>query len=125
MAVIRPAWAGHAVRHWALLALQVVLAVVLCMITLTLAERHNRRFDLTPTQSFVLSDQAIKIAAKVSQPAKIYGFYNSQEPGVRRQTEDLLEQFNSAAPQITFQLYDLDRSPALAKKLNISSYGTG
>ena len=118
-------WSAYAVRQWALLTLQILLAVALCTIGLMLAERHNRRFDLTPTQAFVLSDQAAKIASKVSQPTKIYGFYNSQEPGVRRQTEDLLEQFNHAGSQISFHLYDLDRSPALAKKFNISSYNTG
>ncbi|HVN86860.1 MAG TPA: GldG family protein [Candidatus Binatia bacterium] len=116
---------GHALRQWALLVVQVTLAVAFCTIALTLAERHNRRVDLTPTQAFVLSDQALKIAGKINQPTTIFGFYNSQEPGVRRQTEDLLEQFGAAAPQISFRLYDLDRSPALAKKYNISSYNTG
>lgn len=119
------AWTGHAIRQAILLALQVILAIALCAIVLALAERHNHRFDLTPTQSFVLSDQAITIARKVGAPTQISGFYNSQEPGTRRQVEDLLEQFNTAAPQVTFRLYDLDRSPALAKKLNISSYNTG
>jgi len=121
----RSAWFGHAARQATLLIVQVILAIALCAIVLILAERHNRRFDLTPTKSFVLSDQASKIARKLAQPVKIYGFYNSQEPGMRRQVEDLLEQFNNANGLIHFGLYDLDRSPGLAKKYDIASYNTG
>jgi gliding motility-associatede transport system auxiliary component len=116
---------GYGTRHAALLIVQVTLSLTLFGILLILAERHNHRYDLTPTQSFVLSDQSIKIARKVKEPVTLYGFYNSQEPELRRQVEDLLEQFSDANSRIRFRLYDLDRSPALAKKYNVASYNTG
>jgi hypothetical protein len=113
------------VQHAALLALQVALALAFCAVALILAERHNRRFDLSPTQAFALSDQAAKIARKVTDPIRIYGFYSTQEGDSRRQTEDLLEQFSQVNPQIHFSLHDLDRSPGLAKKYDVASYNTG
>jgi hypothetical protein len=120
-----PRLLGHASQQAALVVLQVALALTFCGIVVVLAERHNQRFDLTPTQSFVLSDQAIKIARKVTQPVKVYGFYNTQEGGMRRQVEDVLEQFNRVNPNIGYSLHDLDRSPGLAKKYNVASYNTG
>jgi len=116
---------GHSARHAALLGIQVALAAALFALLLLLTERHNVRFDLTPTKSFVLSDEAERVARGVQVPVRITVFYNSQEHGQRRQTEDLLQLFNQASPNITYRLLDLDRSPALAKKYGISSFNTG
>jgi hypothetical protein len=125
MPMARSSWFGHSMRHGALLIVQVVLAVALSGIVLILAERHNQRFDLTPTKSFVLSDQSIRIAGRLTGPVQIYAFYNSQDSGTRWKAQDLLEQFSSASPHIRFRLVDLDRSPGLAKKYQIGSYNTG
>jgi len=116
---------GHSARHTAFMGLQIALAGVLFALLLVLAERHNHRFDLTPTKSFVLSDEARRIDQGTRVPVRITVFYNSQESGQRRQLEDLLQLFNDASPQISYRLLDLDRSPALAKKYGISSFNTG
>jgi len=116
---------GQSARHAVLLAIQVVLAAVLFAFLLVLAERHNRRFDLTPTQSFVLSDESERIAAHLQVPVHIIAFYNAQEHEQRRQMEDVLELFAAASPNITFRLLDLDREPGLAKKYGIGSFNTG
>jgi len=116
---------GQSVRHIALLTIRIALATVLCALLLVVAERHNHRFDLTPTQSFVLSDESEHIAANLQIPVRIIAFYNAQEHEQRRQMEDLLSLFANASPKITFTLLDLDRSPALAKKYGVSSFNTG
>jgi len=116
---------GHSARHFVLLALQVGMGATLFGLLLVLAERHNHRFDLTPTQSFVLSDESRRIAQGVHVPIRISVFYNSQEHDQRRQMEDLLQLFSDASPQITYRMLDLDRSPALAKKYSIGSFNTG
>lgn len=107
------------------LALQVVLAIALFGVLQLLATRHNIRFDLTPTQSFVLSEQARQVSKTLSAPVRITAFFSSQESGQRRAMLDVLEQFRDASPQIEFRLADLDRSPALATKFSVSSYNTG
>ena len=107
------------------LAAQVILCLALFTVLQFLATRHNVRFDLTPTQSFVLSPQAKQVASAFTKPARITIFYNSQSAGQRREMIDLLEQFRAAAPNISFRLLDLDRSPGLAKKFGVSSYNTG
>jgi ABC-type uncharacterized transport system involved in gliding motility auxiliary subunit len=116
---------AHSARHTAFMGLQIALAAVVFALALVLAERHNHRFDLTPTKSFILSDEARRIAEGTRLPVRVTVFYNSQESGQRRQLEDLLQLFSDASPQISYRLLDLDRSPALAKKYGISSFNAG
>lgn len=116
---------NQSVRQAALLALQVVMAAVLFGLLVVLADNHNRRFDLTPTKSFVLSDEARHVAQGLKVPIRISAFYNAQEGEQRRQMEDVLQLFHDASARISYQLLDLDRSPALAKKYNVSSFNTG
>jgi gliding motility-associatede transport system auxiliary component len=116
---------NQSVRHTVLLAVQILMAAVLFGLLVVLADNHNRRFDLTPTKSFILSDEARHVAQSVTVPIKITAFYNSQDSEQRRQMEDLLQLFRDASPRISYRLLDLDRSPAMAKKYNVSSFNTG
>ncbi len=114
-----------ALRGGLQLAVQIVLSLALFVVLEVLATRHNVRFDLTPTQSFALSASARQVAEAFDKPARITVFYNSQMGDQRRDMADLLEQFRTAAPNLTYRMLDLDRSPALANKYGISSYNTG
>jgi ABC-type uncharacterized transport system involved in gliding motility auxiliary subunit len=120
-----PGWFNQSARQAFLLVVQILLAAVLFGLLVVLFDNHNRRFDLTPTKSFVLSDEARRVAQGLKVPIKITAFYNSQESEQRRQMEDLLQLFRDASPRISYRLLDLDRSPALAKKYNISSFHPG
>lgn len=107
------------------MALQIIAAAATFALLVLLTERHNRRFDLTPTQSFVLSDEAQQVAAGLDKPVRITIFYNSQQQGDRRQMEDVLDLFEYASPQLSHRLLDLDRNPRLAGELGVSAYNTG
>jgi ABC-type uncharacterized transport system involved in gliding motility auxiliary subunit len=112
-------------RHWALLTLQVLLALALCAFLQALADRFNLRYDLTPLKIFALSEQSTTIAKGLVEPVRVNFFYDSREDGRRRQVADLLDQFTAASPMITYRLYDLDRSPGLAKKYGVTNYNSG
>jgi len=116
---------GYAIRQAALLTVQIGLVAALFGLLLITAERHNRRFDLTPNQAYVLSDGATRVARGVAAPLRILAFYNGQDADQRRHFQDLLELFRAASPQITYRLADLDRSPALAQRYGIARYGSG
>lgn len=115
----------YTVRHWAQLALQVILGVALCGFVQAVADRLNHRYDFTPLKVFALAEQSAVIAKGLSEPVRVLFFYNGQQSGQRRQIADLLDQFTNASPMITYGLYDLDRSPGLAKKYGISNYNAG
>ncbi len=121
----REGWLTPSARGTLQLTVQVALSLALFVVLQFLATRHNVRFDLTPTQAFVLSQQARQVAAAFDKPVQITAFYSSQESEQRRQFLDLLEQFRAASPKISFRLLDLDRSPGLAKKYGITSYKMG
>jgi ABC-type uncharacterized transport system involved in gliding motility auxiliary subunit len=114
-----------AAKHWALLAFQVFLVLALCAFVQALADRLNRRYDLTPLKIFALSEQSSAIAKGLVEPVRVSFFYDSREEGRRRQVADLLDQFTAASPMMTYRLYDLDRSPGLAKKYGVSNYNSG
>ncbi|HYD48469.1 MAG TPA: Gldg family protein [Terriglobales bacterium] len=115
----RPAWQGLT------LILQVVLGVVLFAMLVVFADRRNVRLDLTPTQAFTLSGEARSVVENLRQPVTIVGFYNSQQQGVYRQFEDLLQLFSEASPMVKYRLVDLDRSPREAARYNVGSYNSG
>lgn len=117
--------ANQALLHSLHLALQVTLVAGSFAFVLLLAERHNRRFDFSPTKQYVLSEAAQKVAMRIDRPAQITAFYTPDEPGQRRALFDVLELFSGANPSIRYRLVDLNRSPALAQKYGLSNAGAG
>lgn len=107
------------------MALQIALALLAVGLLAFASERLNVRFDLTPTQSFVLSDEVQNIADGLEKPVRITVFFNSQQQEERRRTEDLLALFENASPLISSRMLDLDRNPRLANEFGISAYNTG
>jgi ABC-type uncharacterized transport system involved in gliding motility auxiliary subunit len=113
-----------ALRGAVQLALQVLLALTLVVVLQFLASRHNRRFDLTPMRTFLLSPYSEQVAAAFPNEAEIIAFYGGQS-GDQRRMLDLLQQFNDANHRLRFRLADLDHAPALAQKYGVSNYDTG
>ena len=68
---------------------------------------HHRRFDLTSERVFSLSPQSVKVVGTLKQPLKLYGFFQG---GRDSQAEALYESYTYAAPKITFQLIDPERT---------------
>ncbi len=57
-------------------------------------------------------------------PVEVIAFFRSDQPG-KRVAEDLLKQYASASKgKLTYRMEDPDRSPGLAKRLGVESYGT-
>lgn len=119
-------WRGNqTLLHSLHVGLQVSVVAGSFAFLLLLAERHNRRFDFSPTQQFILSEAGQKVAHRIDRPAEITAFYTPDEPGQRRAMLDVLELFSRANPNIRYRLVDLNRSPALAQKYGLSNAGAG
>lgn len=117
--------ANQSVYHVFLLTAQIATVAALFTFVLLLAERHNRRFDFSATQQFVLSDAAKKVAQSLDENVEVVAFYTPDEPGQRRVLLDTLDLFAKATPRIRYQLVDLNRSPALAQKYGVNNAGAG
>ncbi|GIW43711.1 MAG: hypothetical protein KatS3mg077_0993 [Candidatus Binatia bacterium] len=116
---------NQSIIHVAQLTAQIVIVSTLFTFVLLLAERHNWRFDFSPTQQFHLSDAAKKVAQSLDTDVEIVAFYTPDEPGQRRALLDTLELFAKATPRIRYQLVDLNRSPAMAQKYGVNNAGSG
>lgn len=116
---------NQSIVHIVQLSAQIFLVGSLFTLLLLLAERHNRRFDFSPTQQFLLSDAANKVARSVEEDVEILAFYTPDEPGQRRTLFDTLELFAKANPRIRYQLVDLNRSPGMAQKYGVNNAGGG
>jgi hypothetical protein len=113
------------VRGGLLMILQVSLALALCVVLQLLASRHNARIDLTATRRFALAPISRQVADGFDRPVRVTAFFNGREPQQQRDMADLLEQFATVAPDFTYTLLDLDRSPAQAQRAGVTGYNTG
>jgi hypothetical protein len=111
-------------RPAVLLAVQVaaVAAILACLIAL--AALHPRRLDLTPERRFTLSAYTREILGRLTGDVRISLFYSSQAGALRREMTDLLALYREAQPRIHVRVYDLDRSPGIAKRLGVTAYNT-
>ena len=110
----------RAARSWSQLVLQVILLLAGLGLLQVVAERTNRRFDLTPGRDLSLSAVTRKVLTEVKAPLHITAFF---QRGTRAQYAQLLERFRDQNRQIDFDLYDLDRYPDRARSLGVSQYG--
>ena len=82
-----------------------------------------KRFDLTKNKLYTLSDQTKKILKNLKNNLEIIAFYQATSPE-KDKCKEILEQYKNSCPKITYKFIDPDRKPTIAKKYNITSYGT-
>jgi hypothetical protein len=111
---------SRATRNWAQLGMHVLLLLLGLGLLQIIAERTNRRLDLTPRATLSLAPLTRKLLAGVSGPVKVTVFFRR---GAREQHADLLERFQAVNRNIEFELLDLDRFPERARGLGVTQYG--
>ncbi|MBI4413379.1 MAG: GldG family protein [candidate division NC10 bacterium] len=104
-------------------ALAVLLLLAIVALVEALSYSHNRRFDLTEGKRQSLSDQSVKVLRGLAKPVKAVGF-SAPDRGDRAFLEDLLRLYAYHSDRFTFELIDLDRSPATAKRYGVSTPNT-
>ena len=83
--------------------------------------RQNKRWDLTATKQFSLSDQSRNVLAKLDAPLQVLVFAQEQEfPRYR----DRLKEYEYATKNVTTEYIDPDKKPTVAKQNQIQQYGT-
>ena len=107
-----------------LLGVQVAAVTAILGCLLALAALHPGRLDLTPERRFTLSSYTREILGRLSEDVRVTVFYSSQAGAMRRDMADLLALYRAVQPRIQVRLYDLDRSPGIAKRLGVTSYNT-
>ncbi len=85
-------------------------------------DRHALRVDLTPGRRYTLSDHARHILDGLPSDVHVIAFLRSQDPR-NELIGDLLRQVTSESRRVRFETVDVNRSPALAGRYGVDSYG--
>lgn len=113
-------WPGRAARGWSQLALEATLLLVLLGSLQVLAERTNRRIDLTAERALSLLPVTRKVLHEVVEPMRITVFHRR---GDRAAYARLLAKVRDANPRVEVALYDIDRYPERARALGVTGAG--
>ena len=99
-----------------------VIAVLAILVGLNyLVSRRDKRWDLTATGSFTLSEQTKKVLGNLKAPVKVLVF--DQPTGFTR-FRDALASYSYENPNVQIEYIDADRQPARVKEYNVLNYGT-
>jgi ABC-type uncharacterized transport system involved in gliding motility auxiliary subunit len=98
-----------------------VLVIGILVLVNFLNFRHHKRFDLSASQLYRLSDQSQKVAQSLKGPIQIIGFYQqSSEAG---QFSDLMKEYRYASSNIQTQVIDPQKEPGRVEQYNIQRNG--
>jgi ABC-type uncharacterized transport system involved in gliding motility auxiliary subunit len=111
---------GRSARGWSQLVLEAILIVLACVLLQVLAERTNRRVDLTPTRALSLSPVTKNVLAQVTEPLHLTVYHRR---GEREVFASLLDRLRTENPGVTYELLDLDRYPERARGDGVTQYG--
>lgn len=104
--------------------LMTIVFIAILVLINVIAVRFHRRWDLTATKDFSLSQQSIQILEGLQHPVQIIGFFGKQDAGQRDDVESRLKEYTSHSKQVSYRFIDPDTDPVTARTYNITSYGT-
>lgn len=86
-----------------------------------IANRQNKRWDLTAARQFSLADQTRKVLAGLTQPLQIEVYSRSDR---FREFRDRLQEYEYASGKVQVELVDVDRERQRAVQNQITAYDT-
>jgi ABC-type uncharacterized transport system involved in gliding motility auxiliary subunit len=111
---------GRVARGWLQLLAQVAAVVFVAACLQVVADRTNRRFDLTASAALTLAPITTQVLGELAAPLHVTVFYDR---GNRGQYGALLKRLTAASSRVVPTLYDLDRYPERARSLGVPGYG--
>ena len=87
-----------------------------------IASRQNKRWDLTESKQFSLSDQTRQILSGLKAPLNVHVFYAGQDSEGRYR--DQFEEYVYLSKQISVEYVNGDSKPTVAEKFEITAYPT-
>jgi ABC-type uncharacterized transport system involved in gliding motility auxiliary subunit len=104
------------------IALLVPALLGIFLVGQAILNRRLLRVDLTPERRYTLSDHARQILDGLPADVHVIAFLRSQDPR-NPLIEDLLRQAAARSPRLRIETLDVNRSPALASRYGVDSYG--
>lgn len=114
-------FSGRQARLGSLAAASIVVVLGILAAINYLASRHNKRWDLTASKQFSISDQTKKVLQGLQKPVHIRVFDRSE--GFPRFRERL-DEYQYVSKQVSVEYLDMERRPALANQFQVQTPGT-
>jgi gliding motility-associatede transport system auxiliary component len=106
------------------LGVTALLALAVLVFANAVSFRHSARWDLTENRRHSLSPQTLKILKGLTMPVQAIAFPRTDTTS-KQKTEDLLKLYAADSNgKFTWRVEDPDRSPGLARRYGIETYGT-
>jgi ABC-type uncharacterized transport system involved in gliding motility auxiliary subunit len=92
-----------------------------------IASRSLAAADLTRAGYYTLSGRSVAVMKRIDSPLTVTGFYrnNADETRARHNDETLLALYRAQSAHLTVRMVDPDANVELAKRLGVTSTGTG
>jgi gliding motility-associatede transport system auxiliary component len=108
-------------RYGTLAATSVLVVLGILAAINYIGARQNKRWDLTATKQFSLSDQSRNVLTKLDAPLQMMAFAKEEEfPRYR----DRLKEYEYVSKNVSTEYVDPDKKPTVAKQNNVQQYGT-
>src|ERR1700687_6177721 len=108
-------------RYGTLGATSVLVVLGILVAINFIGAKQNKRWDLTVSKQFSLSDQSRNVLTKLDSPLQVLVF--AQEPEFPRY-RDKLREYEYMSKKVTTEYIDPDKKPTVAKQNQIQQYGT-
>ena len=108
-------------RYGTLAAFSIFIALGILVAINYIGKRENKRWDLTASKQFSLSDQSRNYVSKLDAPLTVRVFDKDIN---FQQYRDRLKEYEYASKQLKTEYVDPDRNPAAAQQYKVEQYGT-
>jgi ABC-type uncharacterized transport system involved in gliding motility auxiliary subunit len=114
-------FAGRSARLGTISAASVLVVLGILAAINYISSREHKRWDLTSTSQFTLSPQSIKVLKNLDSSLKMTVFAKENDFASYR---DRLGEYEYVSKKVSTEYVDPDKRPAIARQLQIQSYGT-
>src|SRR5215475_3308210 len=108
-------------RYGTLAAFSIFIALGILVAVNYIGKRENKRWDLTASKQFSLSDQSRNYVSKLDSPLTVRVFDKDVN---FQQYRDRLKEYEYNSKQLKVEYTDPDRNPAAAQQYKVEQYGT-
>jgi ABC-type uncharacterized transport system involved in gliding motility auxiliary subunit len=114
-------FSGRQAKHGSLAAASILVVLGILAAINYLAERHNKRWDLTAASQYTLSEQTRKIVQSLTKPVNVTVFARTQD---FERFRGRLEEYQYLSKQFQVTYIDPEKTPSAADRLKESALGT-
>jgi ABC-type uncharacterized transport system involved in gliding motility auxiliary subunit len=114
-------FSGRQARYGSLAAASILVVLGILAAINYLAERHNKRWDLTAASQWTLSDQTKKVVQGLTKPVRVTVFARTEDFD-RFRTR--LDEYRYLSNQLQIEYIDPVKRPSMAERLKENALGT-